>query len=237
MAQITMMNQNYGETSSTKTPLEEFIDRRRHARVDYSTKAIFLNASGKENPCLIVNISVGGALLKAKTTPEMGERVILYIDNVGRFEGKVIRSSKHTFAVDYRSRRARSKRTADILTQAVNLPTSKIDRRAAPRIRSEAAAHITLDTGEEVDASILDISLTGAAIEIDPRPPLGAVLTVGRMAARVVRRHETGIGVVFTGPAKQMEQVIEQTTSQSGTENSGVNIAGSFGKKETRDSA
>ena len=226
------MNQDYGEASNEKTPLEEFIDRRRHARLDYVAKARFLNEAGDESPCLVANISVGGALLKAKETPAIGERVVLYIDNVGRFEGKVVRSAKHKFAVDYRSRRARSKRTADVLQQAINRPDSKIDRRAAPRVRSDAAAHITLDSGEVVNAAILDISLTGAAIEIDPRPPLGSVLTVGKMAARVVRRHETGIGVVFTGPARQMEQVLEETTSLNETAEAGTNVA-SFGKKDT----
>lgn len=220
-----MMNQNYGEIPGAKTPLAQFVDRRKHGRVDYAAKAAFLNAAGDENPCLIVNISVGGALLKAKTPPKSGEQVVLYIDNVGRFEGKVVRAGKHTFAVDYRSRKARSKRTADILTQAVNRPNGQIDRRAKPRIRSEASAQIQLATGETVDAEILDISLTGASIGIDPRPEIDALLTVGRTAARVVRHHEHGIGVIFTGSAQQMEQVIENTVSQNDTDATGTNIA------------
>ena len=212
---------------------EDFSDRRRHGRVDFVAKARVLDENGAENPALVINISAGGALLKSKEPPSIGEKVVLYIDNVGRFEGKVVRSSKHVFAVDYRSRKAKSKRTADVLMQAVNRPGSKIDRRAAPRIRQDAAAHITLDTGEIVECSILDISLTGAAIEIDPRPALGTVVTVGRMAARVVRRFETGVGVVFTGPAHRMDQVIEETTSRNEAPEVGADLAGSFGKKST----
>ena len=206
-------------------------DRRRHARVDLPAKARFLNDAGEENPCLVVNISAGGALLKAIEPPAVGEKIVLYIDEIGRFEGTVIRASKHKFAVDYRSRRARSRRTADLLTQALNRSGRAIDRRAAPRIRQDSPAHVILDNDTHVECSILDISLTGAAIEIDPRPALGSIITVGRMNARVVRRFETGVGVVFTGPAQRMDQVISDASSSIETKSDGTNLASSFGKK------
>ena len=80
--------------------------------------------------------------------------------------------------------------------------------------------------------SIRDISLTGASIDIAPQPPLGAQLKLGKMMAKVVRRHDTGVGVVFTGPATHMEDVIEQTASGPETPADGAGIAKSFGKKD-----
>ena len=85
-------------------------ERRRHQRVDLTIKARVLKEDGVEEPCLIVNISAGGALLKAVNPPPAGEKVVLYIDDMGRFEGQVIRSAKHFFAVDYRGRRAKARR-------------------------------------------------------------------------------------------------------------------------------
>jgi hypothetical protein len=206
-------------------------ERRRHKRVGIALKARVLKANGEEEPCLVVNVSAGGALLKAVTPPQAGEKVVVYIDDVGRYEGHVIRSAKHHFAVDYRSRRAKTKRAADSLTYALNTPHMRIDRRANPRIRSDEPTILTLESGETIACEILDISLTGASIAVEPKPPLGAYVTVGRTSAKVVRRHEKGVGVVFTGPAAKMEEVIENTKSPIETQPGGAGFAPQFGKK------
>lgn len=206
-------------------------ERRRHARVTLPLKARFLSSDGEERPCIVANISAGGALLRAKSPPRERETVVLYIDEVGRFEGRVIRSGKNSFAVDYRGRRAKSKRTADALTVTLHNRGSRVDRRAAPRIKHDAPALVRLENGDIVNCSILDISLTGASLEIDPRPPLGAVLTLGKMMAKVVRRHEKGVGVVFSGPAARMEDAIKETAAKELSPFDGAEIAPAFGKK------
>ena len=210
-------------------------DRRKHSRVPYKGKARVLTSEGKELACIIVNISAGGVMLKTKFAPQTGEKLIVYIDELGRFEGEVVRASKHVFAVDYRTRRAKSQRTADALTYAINAPDGRLDRRAAPRIRRHTATAVRLESGETIDCSILDISLTGASIAIDPRPPLGAMLTIGKMSAKVVRRHDKGVGVVFTGPSAGIEEVIEQTSyAQNDTISDGPDFAAPFGKKSVK---
>jgi len=206
-------------------------ERRRYRRVDLSIKARVLKANGEEEPCLVVNISAGGALLKAVNPPAAGEHVVLYIDEVGRHEGQVIRSARHFFAVDYRGRRAKTKRTADNLTQTLNNRQMKLDRRNSPRIRQDQPTVLTLESGESIACEILDISLTGASIAIDPRPDLGVKVTVGRMVGKVVRRHEKGVGIVFVGPAGKMEEIIEKTRAPEGPPTFGPPFAQPFGKK------
>lgn len=226
---------NSDGSSPDQAPIEaQGADRRKYNRVELNAKARVLRENGDEDPCLITNISAGGALLKAKSPPPAGEKVVLYIDSVGRFEGRVVRSGKHSFAVDYRGRKSKTRRTADSLTIALNGKGKGIDRRASPRIRQDGAAIVTLESGETVECSVLDISLTGASIEIDPRPILGAHLTVGKMKAKVVRRHEKGVGVVFTGPATKMEAVIQDTVSKIEPLPDGAEIAKPFGKKGDR---
>lgn len=212
-------------------PLPSDDERRRHRRVDLTIKARVLKADGEEEPCLVVNISAGGALLKAVNPPAAGEHVVLYIDDVGRHEGQVIRSAKHFFAVDYRGRRAKVQRTADNLTETLNNRQMKLDRRTSPRIKSEQQTVLTLETGESITCEILDISLTGASVKIDPRPELGVKVTVGRMVGKVVRRHEKGVGIVFTGPAGKMEEVIENTKPVDSPPTFGPPFAQPFGKK------
>jgi len=206
----------------------DVIERRRHVRVDMPLKARFLRTDNEEYPCLVVNISAGGAMMRAKNPPTEGENIVIYVDEIGRFEGRVVRSGKHSFAVDYRGRRSKLSRTADSLTQALNNPRQHVDRRAVPRIRQEAHATVRLENGEIIPCSILDISLTGASIEIEPRPALGTLLTLGKMTAKVVRRHEKGVGVVFSGPTKKMDDVVNQAVSPEGD---GASLANSFGRK------
>lgn len=215
----------------------DIVERRRHARVDLPLKARFLGEDGEERPCLVANLSAGGALLRAAAPPKEGENVVIYIDEVGRFEGRVIRSVGSQFAVDYRGRRAKTRRTADALTVMLNNEPRANDRRAAPRIKTEARAVIRLEDGEMVPCSILDISLTGASIEIEPRPALGAIVTLGKMQAKVVRRHEKGVGVVFSGPARRMEDAMNDAASDPGWRppaaagGDGARLASPFGKK------
>lgn len=206
-------------------------DRRKYLRVDAPLKGRFLTESGAEKPCLVVNISAGGALVRAKHIPEAGEQVVLYIDQVGRFESRVIRSGPNSFAVCYERKRGKNAKTADNLIKAVNLGQRATNRRKAPRIEQNSPAVVQLEDGRMQNCSILDISLTGASIEINPRPPLGAILVLGRMTAKVVRRHEKGIGVVFTGSAERMEEVIEETTATEAEPEAGASFAKAFGKK------
>ncbi|MFQ5564186.1 MAG: PilZ domain-containing protein [Parvularculaceae bacterium] len=197
---------------TTKTPRED-ADRRRHIRIEVPLKARFLSSDGKEHACLVANISAGGALLRTKHAPAEGERVVIYIDSVGRFEANVVRAGKHAFAVAYCGRREKYARTADTLIEVVNRGKRQADRRITPRVRRDEPALVTLESGEQKNCAILDISLTGASIEIDPQPDLGSSLVLGRMTAKVVRSHETGVGVIFTGPAERMDDVINQTTA------------------------
>ncbi len=207
-------------------------DRRRHMRVEAPLKARYLGADGEERPCLVVNISAGGALLRAITPPAESESIVLYIEDVGRFEGKVIRAGKHSFAVDYRSRRTKTARTADALTLTLNQPRNAgAEQRAQPRVKHDGSAIVTLENGEQLPCSIIDISLTGASIEISPRPPLGAKLTLGKTAAKVVRRHEKGVGVIFSGPAARMEDVVKGVASGDPKSAGGADLATSFGRK------
>lgn len=224
----------------TKSPPEQgapsedpsfFLDRRRHFRVDVPLKARFLGADGIEHPCLVSNISASGALLRTKTPPKIDDRVIVYIDRLGRFEGYVIRAGQNSFAVCYERKRARTQKTADDLTEIINNGKISHDRRASPRIRHDAPALIRLESGEEISCAILDISLTGASLEISPRPPLGANLVIGKMAAKVVRRHDKGVGVVFTGKADHIEEVITETTYKEEVETTDPTTPPSFGKR------
>lgn len=210
-------------------------DRRKHLRVHAPLKARYMDQYGDEHACLIMNISAGGALVRAKAPPPFGAEVVLYVDRVGRFDCRVIRSGSKSFAVAYEQKRRRNAKIADSLTRIVNQNRRGADRRANPRVAHDAPAKIIFEDGTAAECAILDISLTGASIEISPRPPLGARLILGRMSAKVVRRHEKGVGVVFTGTAERMSETIAETTSLEPPAPSGAPVASAtFGRKHDK---
>lgn len=222
--------QNSSQDGSTPES-QNAVDRRKHLRVRVPLKARYLNAKGEEERCLVVDVSAGGALFKAKNPPAMGAAVVIYIDELGRFEGKVVRSGPKSFAIAYEKTRPKSARTADNLTQILNRGRRVHERRKDARQQLDGPAMVYFEDGRAQECAILDISLTGASIEINPRPPLGAGLVLGRMTAKVVRRHDKGVGVVFTGSAQAMDEVIDQAAKPDNSPSLGAPVARRFGKK------
>jgi methyl coenzyme M reductase subunit C-like uncharacterized protein (methanogenesis marker protein 7) len=49
----------------------------------------------------------------------------------------------------------------------------------------------------KIPCRIIDLSVSGAAVEMDARPNLGAMITVGNMTGRVVRRFHDGVAIEF----------------------------------------
>ncbi|MEM9495986.1 MAG: PilZ domain-containing protein [Pseudomonadota bacterium] len=194
--------------ASTDVWTEKSEDRRRYVRVSIPLKARFLAESGEEHPCVVDNISAGGAWLQTKTPPQSDETVVVYVDELGRFEGKVVRADETGFAIAYEQKRSRAKKTADHLTRLINMPRIEVELRNAPRIRQDAPATVYFEDGSQSDCRILDISLIGASIEISAPPSVGANLILGKMAGKIVRHHDTGAAIVFTGPARRTDETL-----------------------------
>ena len=55
-----------------------------------------------------------------------------------------------------------------------------------------------MPNGVNLTCRIIDVSLSGAGIATDQRPPLGALVTLGKVQGRVVRHLEEGFAVEFT---------------------------------------
>jgi hypothetical protein len=45
---------------------------------------------------------------------------------------------------------------------------------------------------------VLDVSISGASVETEARPAIGAEVVLGKLRARVVRHHVVGLGLEFT---------------------------------------
>jgi hypothetical protein len=188
------------QTKLKLPPLAE--ERRRHQRVKVDLLGRYMLADRREFPCQVANMSPGGIAIVAPVSGNPGDRVIAYIDHLGRLEGKIARTLDNGFAMTIEATlRKRDKLAAQLTWLAnrniLNLPE---DRRHGRFIPKKAMARLILANGNNVTCRVMDLSESGAAIAISPelRPVVGSMVTIGKAQGRVVRHIEDGFAIEFT---------------------------------------
>ena len=78
----------------------------------------------------------------------------------------------------------------------LGLPEDRRHDRLAPR---KTRTEITLDDGSKYVCRIIDLSLSGAAVDMETRLPLGTAILLGSMKGRVVRHFQEGVAIEFLG--------------------------------------
>ena len=66
-------------------------ERRRHDRVVLTLPGRYLLADGMEFPCEIVEVSSVGVAIRGPMVGDLGERVVGYVQELGRIEGVIVR--------------------------------------------------------------------------------------------------------------------------------------------------
>jgi hypothetical protein len=177
------------------------LERRRHQRVKVVLLGRFMLENRDEYPCQTMNMSPGGVAVLAPVKGRVGERIVMYLEHLGRLEGQVARTYDLGFAVALTATRRKQDKLADQLTWLANrhdlgLPEDRRHERIVPR---QTGSIMKVD-GREVGVRIIDISISGAAISSSVVPPLGTAVTIGRQACKVVRHFEGGMAVEFMRP-------------------------------------
>lgn len=177
-------------------------ERRRFQRVKVNLLGRYMLPDRREFPCQVINMSPGGMAVVAPVAGLPGERIIAYVDHLGRLEGKIARAIDNGFAMTISaSARKRDKLAAQLTWLAnrniLNLPEDRRHGRFAPR---NPLARLILPNGNNVACRVIDLSQSGAAIAIAPelRPDVGSVVTIGKAQGRVVRHIDDGFAVEFT---------------------------------------
>ena len=111
----------------------------------------------------------------APVTCEPGERIVAYLDNLGRIEGIVVRSFEGGFAVRILASLYKRERIANLLTWLVNqkawgLAKNGKHERVVPRIN---ASKLILPNGAVHNCRVIDVSLSGASVACTVKPPVG----------------------------------------------------------------
>src|SRR3954467_5528266 len=153
-------------------------ENRRFQRVRVNLLGRYMLADRREFPCQVTDMSPGGMALIAPVVGQTGERVVAYVDHVGRLEGVIARRFQNGFAMTVAATTRKRDKLAAQLTWLANrhilgLPEDRRHGRVAP---SNPAARLILPNGINVAVRIIDISQSGCAIGTDQRPELGTLV-------------------------------------------------------------
>ncbi len=175
------------------------LERRRHQRVAVQLMGRYMLESRREFPCQTVNISPGGLALLAPVPGNLNERVVVYLDQLGRVEGTVVRHFQNGFAIAFSATVPKRDKLASQLTWLANravlgLPEDRRHERVQPRIPRTV---ITLDNGQSFVARLIDVSTSGASISTELKLAMDSRIIVGKLPAKVVRLFEGGVAVEF----------------------------------------
>jgi hypothetical protein len=190
--------------SALQTPRTAAVpaERRRHHRMKVVLLGRYMLPNRMEYPCQTIDISPGGLHLAAPAKARPGDRVIAYLEHLGRIEGICVRTTMEGFAMTITATsRKREKFTAQLTWLAnrdeLGLPEDRRHERVVPR---NPRCVVTLEDGTEHSVRLIDYSLSGAAFASDHQFTMGAPVRLGNTAAKIVRRFDGGYAAEFRMP-------------------------------------
>lgn len=184
---------NVGEPGSIR-------DRRSHKRLDLALTGRFMTSNQEDHGLTTQNVSCVGALVTSLYRPDLGERVICYIDGLGRVDAYVSRLTEEGFAVGFRTTDYKRDKLADKIIWLANKDDLGLEEeRGAKRfVTRSGPVLLTRENGRQIQCRVIDISLTGAGLETDgPLPMVGEIVTSSNFRGEVVRCKEKGFGIRF----------------------------------------
>ena len=174
-------------------------ERRLYKRFGVKLVGRFMRADRHEFACQLRDISVGSMALTSPVKPDIDERIVVYMNELGGLEGTVVRHFPDGFAVRLLATQHKREKLAARITWLVNRHELKehITRQHARQLPLRNTNTLKLSDDISLLVQILDVSLSGANIATEARPPLGSEVMLGKLRGEVVRHHDRGIGIRF----------------------------------------
>ncbi|MDK4714138.1 PilZ domain-containing protein [Rhizobium sp. CNPSo 4039] len=174
-------------------------DQRTFQRVPINMQGRLMLANYEEFECLVTEMSPGDLHVTCLGRPRADERVVAYIDHLGRVEGNVVAVDGRGFTMSINATERKREKLAAQLTWLANkhelgLAEDRRHDRLTPR---NTRCELTLDDGTQYVCRIMDLSLSGAAVDVEIRPTIGTPVRLGNMRGRVVRHFMEGVAIEF----------------------------------------
>lgn len=173
-------------------------ERRRFRRMPIEVNGRMLDTLGREHDCRTADISPGDIRIAAPVLPGVGERVVLYLDGIGRVSGSVARKcGEGEVAIIFDFSAHKREKLAEQLTLAVNKELG-IDEPLREIREGAQTISLQFETGESYEGEVLDFSLAGVTIRSHrPAPLIGVWVRAGAVYGRVARLIEGGFAIDF----------------------------------------
>lgn len=173
---------------------------RQFRRVKVHLNGRYMLPDRREFACQVIDMSPGGVSMHAPVSANTGDRIVAYLDHIGRIEGKLARIFQGGFAMTIRACERKREKLAAQLTwlanrSALGLPEDRRFERMVPRNRH---SQFTLGDGRTFPCQIIDLSRSGAAVKASPAPECGMPVTLGRQRGIVVRSFPDGFAIEFS---------------------------------------
>lgn len=178
------------------------VEKRFFTVVKVDLEARFMRPSGVESRCRVTEMSTAGIMFKSPAHPKLGEKIIAYIMELGRFEGTVDRTELDCFSISLKLTELKHKKLAEQLVwfsnrDELDLPESRRHRRIVPLMQRTI---VKMANGSEKIGKVNDISTTSVNVEMNAKVVVGTEIGIGAKAAKVTRIFDGGFVAEFNEP-------------------------------------
>ncbi|MET0183285.1 MAG: PilZ domain-containing protein [Caulobacterales bacterium] len=175
-------------------------ERRRFRRVPLAVRGRLMDSTGREYDCRTADVSPGDARIFATADVKVGDKIVFYLDELGRLEGHVVRCGENgEFAIVLSATQHKREKLAELLTYLMS--KDKLgEETSRPRAQQGGGAltAITIENAPVIEGEILDFSLVGMAIRTkSARPDIGTWVRVGGLDGRIARYIDGGFAIDF----------------------------------------
>lgn len=173
-------------------------ERRRFRRMPVELEGRLQDADGQEHSCRTLNLSPGDARIRTTARLRIGDKIIMYLNEMGRIEADVLREidADGTYGLRFRVGRHKLERHVDILMGLLYPWAKDDDQRRHPRAAATGTVDVRTAAGRMIACQVVDLSTVGIGLATTAqRPLLGEWVFVGGKAGRVARYFEGGFAI------------------------------------------
>ena len=199
------------------------IDRRRESRIIVSIPGqyVFPNrltarTDLKQFDCRVVNISPYTVTVVTSAFGHAGELVIVCCDEFGRLKGPIVRLHDSGFTISIAATDEEQARLGSKIEWYDKRKNGDVsDKRKLRRIvPMDPRSVLICPDGRLLGCSVIDLSISGAAVFADIYPAIGTPIAIGTVAGRVLRHRPDGFAVRFI--ETQDPKLLEERVMQQG---------------------
>lgn len=166
-------------------------------KVELAAK-IFVPATEAQIDCIVTELSAEGATIRTTQGSSMGSELALYVEGFDRFSAFLVSATQDSVRVRFTCSPLKQARTAEKIRRYLGGKSAPASiSLVAPGSALHSVREFKRSNGQTVTFDVIDISLSGASLRTNSRPPIGEVVTIGTVLGRIARHFDDGIAVEF----------------------------------------